>query len=110
MLLEAGADPNAPSDNQNTPLHFASRTNNAQAALLLLEHKKPADLTAKNCHNKTPMDVAQKRTTQTLEVQAVLIEFTKKLIANKVAKDIVRRKNTSSPTKTPEKESTPFEL
>ncbi len=70
-LLEAGADPNAPtlSDNNKSrgfALHFAVQLRNRQLVELLLEHK--ANVVAIDASGKTPLDYAGARTTPSTQV------------------------------------------
>jgi ankyrin repeat protein len=56
MLLEAGADINAPSVSQNTPLHFAARNSNTDIVAALLE--AGADVNRADSFNITPLHFA----------------------------------------------------
>src|SRR5262249_44467258 len=60
LLIDRGADVNRHDGREKeTPLHYAARYGNVELAKLLLEAK--ADPTAKEFHEKTPLDLAKER-------------------------------------------------
>ena len=59
MLLDAGADPNAKSATDGTPLHTAAFTGNVAVIAMLLE--KGADASAPDKKGHSPLDVARER-------------------------------------------------
>lgn len=59
MLLMAGADPNVPDLNLNTPLHVAVRGRHKEIVKMMLE--KSADITLTNAAGKTPVNMSKDR-------------------------------------------------
>jgi len=59
LLLEHGADPNAKTDNGETPLHEAAFHCNDAAASILIDHG--ADPTIKDNEGRTPSDIFRER-------------------------------------------------
>ena len=57
LLLELGADPNAPKENGRVPLHEAAWANNAEVVQRLLDHGADCEI-RENDHNATPVGFA----------------------------------------------------
>ena len=57
LLLEAGANPNLPDMNANTPLHLAVRGRHKESVKLMLEKK--GDTSLANTNGKTPLNMAK---------------------------------------------------
>lgn len=71
ILLEYGADPNAPDGNKDTPLHWAAFKNNAECARSLLENG--ARVNARDYNADTPLSWAAMK--GNLESVSVLLDF-----------------------------------
>jgi hypothetical protein len=69
MLLEHGADIDAPTTSGETPLYRAVKTNNIEVVRLLLEHG--ADVTALNISGETPSQLTRRKP----EVRQLLSEY-----------------------------------
>ena len=71
LLLDFGADPNAPDGNDDTPLHWACFRNNAECAKVLLEHNASVD--AVDFNHDTPLNWASLK--GNLECMMLLLEY-----------------------------------
>ena len=71
VLLEYGADPDAPDGNHSTPLHWACFRNNHQCVRALLQHK--ASVNAMDYNNDSPLNWAALK--GNLECVMVLLEY-----------------------------------
>ncbi|HAU29441.1 MAG TPA: hypothetical protein DCW68_04935 [Rhodospirillaceae bacterium] len=82
ILLEHGADVNAPIFKGNTPLHFAVAHSGRKAdkPLLKLLLKHGADVTRKNSHKFTPLDLHHGP-----EVEALIREFEQQAASEPIA-------------------------
>ena len=71
MLLEAGADVNAVSNNSltNTPLHAATAGKHTDVALLLLDHGARTD--SLDAGNYTPLQIATQNQLETVVVRMI---------------------------------------
>jgi ankyrin repeat protein len=72
LLLDKGADPEAPTQEGETPLHFASRAGRDANARLLLD--KGADINALTSDGETPLHVASEAWNDNAAVVRLLLD------------------------------------